>query len=190
MGAPCPASGGRRRAANVAVETARAVVSVGEVSLKVTRGDQRPWTEKWLAVRHLLGALSDAYSGDARLLGNLEIDGLVLSFAVECDHLRDWLEGDVAALSGATPADIQQHFLSSQPLLTCNAVCNTHKHHTRLSGTVARIRDTDVTPTGARVTIEVDWATPQATTVDALYLAEACVASWRTFFVRFGIVEP
>ena len=56
--------------------------------------------------------------------------------------------------------------------------------------TVARIRETDVTPTGARVSIEIDWATPRATTVDALDLAEDCVASWRAFFAKFGIAEP
>lgn len=186
----CPVCGGRRRSAKAAVETIGAVAPVGEVSLKVTRGHDRPWTQKWLAVINSLGALRDAYSGDARLLGNVEIDSRVESFFVECDHLRDWLKADVAALSGVVAADIDRHFKASQPLLTCNAVCNTHKHHTRRSATTARIRDTELTPTGARVSIEVDWATSQATTVDAMDLAQACVESWRAFFRRFGIAEP
>ncbi len=105
-------------------ETASAVASVGEVSLKITRGDDRPWGEKWLTILHCLDALRETYSGDARTLGNVEIG------------------------------------------------------------------DTDVTPNGARVTIEVNWATPQATKVDALDLAEDCVKSWRAFFVRFAIAEP
>ncbi len=187
---PCPACGGRIRSANAAVETIGVVAAVGEVSLKVTRGDDRPWTQKWLAVIHSLDALRDAYGGDARLLGSVAIDSRVESFFVECDHLRDWLVGDVASLSDVVAPDIEQHFTASQPLLTCNKVCNTHKHHTRRSGTTARIRATELTPTGARVTIEVDWATSQATTVDALDLAQDCVTSRRAFFTRFGIAEP
>ncbi len=189
-GEPCPRCGGRRTSATAAVESIGVVAAVGEVSLMVTRGDRRPWTEKWRVVLHCLEELESAYSGDARRLGNVAIDSRVLSFFVECDHVRDWLEGDIASLGGVAPADVASHFQASKPLLTCNAICNTHKHHTRRSGTTARIRDTEVTPTGARVTLEVDWATPHATTVDALDLARDCVASWRAFFTTFGIAEP
>jgi hypothetical protein len=191
VGDPCPACGGARRSAIAYTETARAVATVGEVSLKITRGDHRPWTEKWLTILGCLDSLRAAYSGDARTLGNVEIDRRAQTFFVECDHLRDWLKADVAALGGASTADVHGHFQSSTPLQVCNAICVTHKHHTPLAGkTVARIRDTDVTPTGARVSIEIDWATPQATTVDALDLAEDCLASWRAFFSKFGIAEP
>jgi hypothetical protein len=159
--------------------------------MKITRGDDRPWVEKWLTILHCLDALRETYSGDARTLGNVEIENRAQTFFVECDHLRDWLKGDLAALAGVSANDVHQHAMSSQPLRVCNAVCVTHKHHTPWPGrTVARIRDTDITPNGARVTIEVDWATPQATKVDALDLAEDCVKSWRAFFVQFGIVEP
>ncbi|MGI8513672.1 MAG: hypothetical protein ACR2NT_00755 [Acidimicrobiia bacterium] len=40
------------------------------------------------------------------------------------------------------------------------------------------------------MTIEVDWATPKATTVDALDLANECIDSWRAFLKDFRIPEP
>jgi hypothetical protein len=106
---------------------------------------------------------------------------------VDCDHLRDWLGSDPTL--PITSADLDAHVLGS-PLKIGNAICNTHKHHTRRSGTTARIRDTVLGPEVARVTIEIDWATPHATTVDALQLAEECVASWRAFFAQHNIAEP
>jgi hypothetical protein len=125
------------------------------------------------------------------MLSNLEVDARCLNFFVECDHLRDWLKGDVdVAYQGVTADDVHKHFQSSVALQRCNAICNSHKHHTRSSGITARIRSTSITPHGARVAIEVDWARPSRTTVDALELADDCVASWQDFFKTFGLKEP
>jgi hypothetical protein len=190
VGAPCPGCGGGRRSAIAHAETASVKVMAGEVSLKVTKGDDRPWEEKWLEVLKRLDDVRATYSGDARGFGSMEIDRRVEDFFSECNHVRDWLIGDVARLPTVTVAVIDQHFWSSAPLRTCNAICNTDKHHTRSTGATARIRSTDVTPTGARVTIEVDWALPSATRVDALQLADKCVASWRAFFTTHAIAEP
>jgi hypothetical protein len=131
------------RPANVAVQAIGVVTPVGELSLKVTKGDHRPWTEKWLTVLHCFDALRATYSGDARQLGNLEIERRALTFFVECNHLRDWLMEDLTTRPGVARADIDKHFQESVPLRRCNAICNTHKHHTRRAGmTTARIRDT------------------------------------------------
>ncbi len=113
-----------------------------------------------------------------------------MTFFVECDHLRDWLDKDVAALAPAPANDIGAHFRASPALCMCNAICNTHKHHTRRSGTTARIRQTSMSPAGASVSIEVDCASPSPTTVDALDLANDCVKAWRAFFTAFRISEP
>jgi len=182
--------GGRKRSANVAVEISGTVTPVGELSLKITRGDHRPWTERWLTVLHRRDALRATYSDSALGLGDSEIDRRAMAFFVECDHLRDWLKGDLNALPGVTAAGIDNHAQGSVPLRRCNAISNTDKHHTRRLGTTARIRETSITPTGARVSIEVDWASPNATTIDALDLANECVESWRSFFTTFGITAP
>ena len=165
--------------------------NANQVGTKITKGDHRPWTEKWWTVRQCLDTLRETYSGGAHGLGNVEIDGQVNTFFVECDTLHDWLKGDIASLPGISKANIDKHVSQSDPLTTCKDLCNTHKHHTRTSGTTARIRDTEVTPTGeVRVTIEIDWASRAATTVDALDLANDCIKSWRAFFKRFGVTEP
>jgi hypothetical protein len=185
----CPRCGGFSRSAIARPQAAEVHASVGEVGLGITKGDHPSWTEKWRTVLHCLDELREAYSGDARQLGHLVIDNRVSTFFVECDHLRDWLKKDARALGSATQMDVDRHYELSQPLQRCNAVCNSHKHHTRRSGITARIRDTSITSTGARVTIEVDWRTADAIKVDALDLAEECVACWRSFFEAFDIPE-
>jgi len=190
VGDPCPVCGGLRRSAIASPDAVKVNAIVGDVSLKVTKADHRPWTEKWLTVLNALEAFAITYSVDARQFGNIEIESRAMSFFVECDHLRDWLQGDIASLPAVLDNDIENHFKASMPLVVCNAICNTHKHHTRRSGITARIRETSVTPDGARVTVEIDWATPEASLVDGLDLAEDCVKSWRAFFASFGITEP
>jgi hypothetical protein len=135
--------------------------------------------------------IREAYT-DAKGLGNAEVDARVHHFCGECHDLRDWLNKDITNLPGATRAAVDHHHHTERPLRISSAVANSHKHHTRNpSQTTARIRDTEMTPDrGARVTIEVDWATPHATTVDALDLANECVDSWRGFFNQHGIAAP
>jgi hypothetical protein len=188
-GTPCPQCGGTDRSATAFAEAAGAVVAVGEVSLLLTKGDHRPWQEKWRKVLQRLNALHDAYSTDARTLGNDEIDGRVESFFTECNHLRDWLKRDLRSLRGVTAADLTRHYKHSDVLKTCTAISNTDKHHTSDGGITARIRETSITPAGARVTIEKNWASPHPERIDALDLANACVASWRAFFQAHGISE-
>lgn len=190
VGEACPNCGGRRRAAIASPPPVAVVAVVEEVSYKITRSDHRPWEEKWRLVLHLRQQLAEAYAGNVPKGGNVEIDTHVTSFCVECYHFPEWLIGDLASIPGVSDTAIRHH-KKATPLVIAEAVANSHKHHTRIQGkTTARIRDTSVGSTGATVTIEVDWATPQATTIDALDLADQCVDSWRSFFKQYGIVEP
>jgi len=130
-----------------------------------------------------------AYAGEPVARGNVEVDRRVQNFFVECYHLRDWLGRD--ARSRISLPSVDKFIEHSQPLARCQAFCNTHKHHTRRPGQMeARIRDTYTGPDGARVTIEIDWASPQAERVDAFDLANDCIESWRAFFRDFGVNEP
>jgi hypothetical protein len=136
-----------------------------------TRGDQRPWSEKWQRILRGRDAISEAYAAEGRALGNLEVEGRVTSFFSDCYHLRDWLIGDRGSMPGVTPAGLDEYIRNSYPLSLSQAICNTDKHHSRSRGVTARIRKTVVSPRGARVTLEIDWATPQAAEIDALDLA-------------------
>jgi len=192
LGVACPGCGGQKRSALAQAEAAVVFVGSAAGSFSITRDDHRPWTEQWQTILHCLEELRVAYSPRGETLGTVEIKSRVETFFVECDHLRDWLKHDLSALHGVTADDIRGYALRSSPALsTCYAVCNTHKHHTRDRGrTEAQIREISVSSSGARVAIEIDWASPSATTVDALGLAEDCVQAWSEFFKRFNIVEP
>lgn len=187
VGLPCPTCRGNRRSAIARPQTVDVVVDVNPIGLRIRRDDLRPWLEKWADVTHSLQEVSAAYHGFEEV-GNVELDQRVTRFFVECDHLRDWLIGDHASLSELSEGDVHEHFESSWSLQVCNAICNSHKHHTRRSGMTARIRETSIGPVGGHVTIEVDWASPTATTLDALDLAQQCVDSWRGFLNANGII--
>ena len=120
---------------------------------------------------------------------NGEVEARATLFFGECHDLRDWLTSDIANLPGITTRNVVNHTRVSRPLQIASAVANSHKHHTRSHGTTARIRETYMTPEGARVVIESDWGLPTAANDDALELADACIADWREFFRNHGISE-
>lgn len=190
-GTPCPGCGAGRRSAVARPATVRLTVTIPEPGINVTRNDHRPWYEKWREVVRAHDQIAEVYAGRVPGVGNVEVDERVTRFCSECHDMRDWLVGDLANLPGVTASAITAHATSSPRLQVSSAVANSHKHHTRKAGTTtARIRSTDMAPQGARVTIEIDWASQSATNVDALDLANDCLASWRQFFGSNGIVEP
>ena len=188
---PCPTCGRLRRSVVVCPEPAHATGAAWAPSIRVRRDDHRPWYEKWREVLRSRDLIRDAYS-DARGLANVEVEARVNRFCGECHDLSDWLKHNLADLRGVTTTAVDEHVRQSEPLRKNSAVANSHKHHTRHSNqTTARIRDTLSTPDqGARVTIEIEWANAEATTLDALDLANDCVDSWRAFLTQKGIAEP
>ena len=191
VGKPCPGCSGARRSAVARPATVAATVAIPEPGISVTRSDHRPWYEKWREVVRARDQIAHAYAGRVPGVGNAEVDEKVTRFCSECHDMRDWLVGDLENVPGFTASDITAHATSLPALQVISAVANSHKHHTRRAGTTtARIRSTGMSPRGARVTIEIDWASQAATNVDALDLANDCVASWRQFFGSNGIVEP
>ena len=190
VGTPCPDCAGKRRQAVVELLPISTVAVAEEVSYVIGKGDQRNWAEQWQRLVRGRDAIQSAYSLDG-VRSSLDIENSVLSFFCDCSHLKDWMLGDIEALPGVTSHEIDDHIGSSQALLCAEALCNTSKHHTRRVGRVtARIRQVEVAPETARVTIEVEWATPNATHHDALDLADRCIGSWREFLAEFNIPEP
>ena len=149
--------------------------AAGTVSTK--RVGPPPWTEKWQTSLNWLGQLREAYSPGAEL-GNFEVQRRAETFFDECNHLRYWLQGDVAALPGVRLQDINQHFKNSPELKWCRDIGDTYKHYKRDRGPTARIEETIVSATGSLVKIRVNVADLSASTVDALALAERCMDSW------------
>ena len=75
---------------------------VDSVTISLRKADVRPWAEKWIFVLHQLERLRAVYDGTDRPRGTLDIEGLAMSFFVECDHLEDWMKRDPAPLPGLT----------------------------------------------------------------------------------------
>ncbi len=188
-GQPCPTCGGTRRTAVVNARPIDTVAITESVSFVITKGDDRPWTEKWQLMLHHLAALERIYSGEGRH-GNLEAESRATSFFVECDHLAEWLWQDVTLRPRLTERVVNDHVETHPSLVTAQDISNTHKHHTRRpEARAARIRKVGLGDQ-VRLTIELDWAGPNASTVDALELARQCVADWRGFLTNRGIDEP
>jgi hypothetical protein len=186
---PCPECGGGRRTAAVLPQTAWVAATLHEPSILLTRDDHRPWFEKWREVVRARDLIGEAYHQRLPEVSTAEVEARVTHFFSECHDMRDWLVGDRRGLPAVTIGAIDDHVRSSSPLGIASAVANSHKHHTRDRGATARIRSTQMTPDGARVTIELDWATLEATQLDALEVADECLVSWREFFATHGITE-
>lgn len=177
------------------VVAGRASVVFGAVrpGIKIGKDNHRPWLEKWRFVLHHGDRLRRYYVSDVPDTGNLDVEAWATGFFVECDHLVDWLSQDVSALGGVTEKEIRDFAESSEALQRCDAICNTHKHHTRGVPTKPTARIGDVEQSGGRwrVTVELDWLLrPNGPTIDALDLADQCVAEWRRFFKLHGTTEP
>ncbi len=101
--------------------------------IKISKDDHRPWVEKWRLVLHHLARLRRYYEEDVPDTGNLDVEAWATSFFVERDHLKDWLCADIPTLGGLTKPEITDYAEeTSVPLMQCYAICNTHKHHTRM----------------------------------------------------------
>ena len=161
------------------------------VSTEVTKGDFRPWQEKWRMMTCALRKLEAAYAGSAPI-DPIEVELRADSFFDECSHLWDWLcENSAQGVLAIPQGDITSYRDASPDLTLAQDICNTNKHHTRRAGfRTARIRSVEMGPFGNRVSVEAGWGLPTATTEDGLGLACRCVAAWTKLLGDNGIVLP
>jgi hypothetical protein len=189
VGAICPVCGGHKRTVELTVAIAGVAsveVAANQPHVLVRDDDDRPWAEKWASVQFRLKELRAAYASDVTL-ETVDLRLRATSFYDECNVLRDWLGND-KALPTSTRSKAWNYRNSNKALATCRDLCDSGKHLMRDGGTTARIRSTDSFP--PRVRVEINWASPNATTKDALDLAEDCFQAWRDFFKQVGITEP
>ena len=191
-GEPCPDCGDIRRTTHVSVhDSATATDSVA--ALGITYGPDRPWQEQWRAVLGGLDELRKSYAG--RTDGPGDSNGwrqIPVEFCEDAYHLKDWLKSD-PALPTPLQSGVEPFVQNSTAIRLAGDVANTHKHRTRKPGaTVARIASVDLRPgPPAKATFRIEWKGADGTTggEDALDVAEAAVAEWRTFFAANGLSE-
>jgi hypothetical protein len=190
VGIACPVCEGRNRTIELTVAIAgfaSVEVAANQPHALIWDDDDRPWTEKWASVQFRLKELRAAYTSNVTL-ETVDLRLRATSFCDECNALRDWLGKD-KALPTSIQSKAWKYRESKEALRMCRDLCDSGKHLMRdRGGPTARIRSTDSFP--PRVTIEINWASPDATTKDALDLAEDCVQAWRDFFKTVGITEP
>lgn len=131
--------------------------------IQITKDDDRPWVEKWWTILHHVRIPRDIYA-DSSGVGNIEAESRANAIFIECDHLRDWLKWDKAL--GIPQKVIHRYAESSRPLQLANAICNSHKHHTRtgrrgkpppMTARVWRFKTNSDGSSGAEVTIKLNW---------------------------------
>lgn len=182
-----------RRTALSAIVEARAAdaqATIGRVTARIRHGDHPVWQQEWASVLALLEEIRRLYAVDIDGAGNLGADLRVESFFDQCHHFLEWLWKDPT--SSVSKHDAMGYRQTCPALIWCGCICNSTKHYIITSEhfVEARIRETEIGEHGIRVIIEIDWARTNSRSVDALALAEDCVASWRAFFAVQGITDP
>ncbi len=181
----CPECGSveGRNASIAASDNAMATDAI--TGLSVTKGDLRPWEEKWLKLLDALHEIRDLYATGRSGESSTRLERRFDDFFTTCFDMGDWLIHDARL----PKEDVNECMKSEHSLALARAVSNTEKHHTRSGGVTARIRTVELVG-GVRVSIEEDWSMPTRSTHDALDVAEAAIVAWRRFLGERGLQPP
>lgn len=149
------------------------------------------WTEQWGRVQLGLARIEAVYTGRPESEGTAGASYDVFSFFVNCRHLVDWIVSD-AALPPSTKRKARKCARKSNELKVCADLANRWKHCALKS---ARTGDRSTGPSGNDVTVMIGRGAKHAFRVssggadrDALGLAHSCVATWRRFLEKCGLL--
>lgn len=160
------------------------VYGMGRAQLRFSPPARLDWTHLWRAILRGLDYLRDLYGGE-NLVGGPDLqrqeDG-VWQFFVDCWSLRDWLRNSGADAPG-TRAVQTTH---PDTLFLAQAIANTHKHldtwdwlpDVELQAIIHYGFEFKMTSTAG-----------QPRFVDALDLAQRCVADWRKWLSDHSLQE-
>jgi hypothetical protein len=141
-------------------------------------GNRRPWQRTWRDVQHDYGALAAAYQrkgvNDDDFTRRIEV------FFKTCRELADWIHRQHPGL------DAMDYVNTESALKICDALAQTAKHHTRYKGITAKVEELFLEANGARA--DIAWTDGSSSgTLDALKLADDCIAEWKAFFQQHGL---
>lgn len=159
------------------------------------RKGERRWTGRWRLVLHLRDRLRDAAAGDLADVDALDVEAWANGFCLACDHLADWLRGDVRRLPGCTRKQSRKRIARFREkegaLQQCRALAAAHRRYREQKATdgtaVIAVHPDGV---GWRATAEIGHGEVARPAVDVLALADRCIDAWRGFFADHGIEEP
>lgn len=145
-------------------------------------GPERPWQEQWYRTRERFKELKRIYQPGA-FPGDAAARTAVEDFFHHCLHLGDWLWTD--PVSGCEEDEVRDFIKNNRALKICAGLANTSKHRGRdwkgsMNAVVRRVWHNQAADSTV-ATVEW-WLQSQESnrhTVDALELAEGCVAAWK-----------
>jgi hypothetical protein len=147
----------------------------------------RPWREKWSRLLLDLDTIRRSYAGQLGFQSTDAWASTIASFLGSAHHLYEWIEHDPQVPAAATAAS--HSYMQGDPFLKiAEGISNTDKHHTRDHGIQTAIGKMTVDSTGC--TAEIAWRhvkSGAAGRIDALDLAEGCVAAWKAFISSHGL---
>jgi hypothetical protein len=142
------------------------------------------WGEQWDRVQLGLARIQDVYRGRAEPEGTKGAYYDVFTFFVHCHHLADWIEQD-PRVRRSVQRKARAFLNKSSELRICSDLANRSKHSAL---NWSRTRDPATGPSGNDATVMIGRGASHAfrvssggAEVDALVLAEKCVAIWAAF---------
>lgn len=138
-------------------------------------GNQRQWQRKWRDIEHAYAELAAAYQGNG--INDDDFTRRIEVFFKTCRELADWIDNH-------QPGFNAMDYVNNQPWLEyCDALAQTAKHHTRNRGITAKVDELFLEANGARA--DIAWTSNSGSgTLDALKLADDCLAEWKAFFTQ------
>jgi len=137
---------------------------------------QRTWQRKWRDVLHARQAIVDVYQKEG--LDADDFTRRIEQFFKTCHELGDWIEKQTGLPAKA--------YAKSPPTLElCNAIAQTAKHHQHDRGNDPITAQVDEVFGGADTKhADITWSRQSGPNgrIDALTLADDCIAEWRKFF--------
>ncbi len=145
------------------------------------------WSDQWDRVRLGLDRVEAVSEGRPEPEGTAGASYDVFAFFINCYHLMDWIEND-AELPRSVSRKARPYVRASNDLKTCADLANRSKHSalrkkvwTGDPSTGPSRKDVAIMMGQKTVVRHRFWVSSGGTERDALELAHACVAEWRTF---------
>lgn len=189
----CPSCGATSAAGNVALTGSGTLEAV---DVEIGYSEKESWHSKWDDVTRDFEAIEEAFTIEGT--DNRVIRHRLLKFFEDCWHLVEWIKRD-PNLSAAVREKVMKAAWGADPMVLCEAVASTSKHHTREGHkgqpekATARVMAVRMPLGGWSPTVKITvWQpeTPGPQDHDARTLAADCMSWWRSFIKQNELSVP
>ena len=188
-GQPCPHCGSHSRSVLLTAAVAVGVAVSATPTVSVEYNPVGSWMDQWRRMMRHLDEIRTLY---ARTGGVDDLTNAVQQFFVACWHLSDYICKDKVYLPSFDENHVWAYKNADAHLPIAQALANTLKHLERRNPAdpVARVKRTSIGPPGNFAIVSYEAPPLLEVELDALKLAEDCVATWERFLAIEGITPP